>query len=95
MEYTRRRGIDVGGEGPILFKTEDLESPRDGNGNPTVFVEVNVATTVAGQWEELTFDLSAFGVNTSVEYDNIIVFPDFNSLGKGETFYFDDFILTN
>jgi hypothetical protein len=80
----------------ILFKTEDLNSPPDNNGNPSVFVEVFATTTVANQWEELTFDLTSFGAfSTSIEYGNIIVFPDFGVLGQGDTFYFDDFILTN
>lgn len=80
----------------ILLKTEDLDGPRDGNGNPTVFAEVTATTTGANQWEELTFDLTSFGAfSTSIEYDNIIVFPDFGNGGQGESFYFDDFILTN
>lgn len=80
----------------ILFKMEDLNSPPDGNGNPSVFVEVFGTTTTANAWEELTFDLTSFGAfSTSIEYGNIIVFPDFGNVGQGETFYFDDFILTN
>lgn len=80
----------------ILFKTEDLNSPPDGNGNPSVFAEIIATTTVANQWEELTFDLTAFGsFSTSIEYGNLIVFPDFGTAGQGDTFYFDDFILTN
>lgn len=80
----------------ILFKTEDLNSPPDNNGNPSVFAEVIATTTVANQWEELTFDLTSFGAfSTSIEYGNIIVFPDFGVAGQGDTFYFDDFILTN
>lgn len=80
----------------ILFKTEDLNSPPDGNGNPSVFAEVIATTMLANQWEELTFDLTTFGsFSTSIEYGNIIVFPDFGNGGQGETFYFDDFILTN
>ena len=80
----------------ILFKTEDLNSPPDGNGNPSVFAEVIATTTVANQWEELTFDLTTFGsFSTSINYGNAIVFPDFGVTGQGDTFYFDDFILTN
>ena len=81
---------------PILFKTEDPSSPPDGNGNPSVFVEVIGTTNTANGWEEVTFDLTSFGsFSTSIEYENVIVFPDFGSTGQGETFYFDDFILTN
>ncbi|QOD60883.1 hypothetical protein H9I45_00080 [Polaribacter haliotis] len=80
----------------ILFKTEDPSSPKDGNGNPTVFVEIEATSTVANQWEELTFDLTSSGsFNTSINYENVIIFPDFGNGGQGESFYFDDLILTN
>ena len=76
---------------PILFKIEDTSSPADGNGNPSVFVEVQQSTTVAEAWEELSFDLTSSGsFSTSINYDNVILFPDFGSEGLGETYYFDD-----
>ena len=81
---------------PILLKMEDVNSPADGNGNPTVFVEVLGTTNTANGWEEVSFDLTSFGAfSIAVEYGNVIVFPDFGTIGQGETFYFDDFILTN
>lgn len=81
---------------PILFKMEDSNSPKDGNGNPTVFIEVQATTTVAGSWEELTFDLTSdASFNTSIPYDRVILFPDFNNGGTGEFFYFDNLQLTN
>jgi len=81
---------------PILFKIEDVNSPPDGNGNPSVFVEITATTNTANGWEDLSFDLTSFGTfSTSIEYGNVIVFPDFGNLGQGESFYFDDFILTN
>ncbi|RZS99474.1 hypothetical protein EV197_0692 [Aquimarina brevivitae] len=81
---------------PILFKMEDTTSPPDGNGNPTVFVEVQSSTTVANSWEEITFDLTSFnGFSTDISYYNVIIFPDFGNMGAGETFYFDDIFLTN
>ncbi len=81
---------------PILLKFEDSNSAPDVNGNPSVVVEVIVNTTIANQWEELTFDLTTFGAfNPSVSYDRVIVFYDFGSRGEGTTFYFDDIQLTN
>ena len=81
---------------PVLFKMEDTNSAPDNNGNPSVFVEVQATTTVANSWEELSFDLTSFGTfSTSISYYNVIIFPDFGSAGAGETFYFDDIILTN
>ncbi|PRX48105.1 PKD domain-containing protein [Salegentibacter salegens] len=76
---------------PILLKFEDSDSDPDNNGNPSVFVEVTQNTTVASQWEELSFDLSTFeAFDESIGYDRLIVFYDFNSPGEGTSFYFDD-----
>ncbi len=78
---------------PIRFKIEDSTADRDGNGNPVIFAEVEVNSTVASAWEELTFDMSnptAGAFNTSISFDTAILFPDFGSAGQGEIFYFDD-----
>ena len=76
---------------PILLKFEDSDSEPDANGNPSVFVEVTQNTTVAEQWEELSFDLSSFeAFDENIDYDRLIVFYDFNSPGEGTSFYFDD-----
>ncbi len=76
---------------PILLKFEDSQSTPDGNGNPSVFVEVIQNTTTANAWEQLNFDLSSFGAFSEANsYDRAIVFYDFNNPGEGTTFYFDD-----
>ncbi len=81
---------------PILYKMEDSNSTPDANGNPSVIVEVEVNTTVANQWETLTFDLTTFGdFSTSNSYDKVILFPNFNNSGTGSTYYFDNIQLTN
>ncbi|MBW4360058.1 hypothetical protein [Flavobacterium taihuense] len=75
----------------ILYKMEDSTSPKDGNGNPTINVEVEATTTVANAWEVLTFDLtSAASFNSANSYDKVILFPDFGVAGAGSTYYFDD-----
>jgi PKD domain len=80
----------------IRFKTEDTTSPKDGNGTPTVFVEKDVLTTVANDWQVLTFDLStAAGYNASNSYRNIVLFPDFDVAGTGTTYYFDNIEQSN
>lgn len=80
----------------ILFKMEDSTSPKDGNGNPTIFVEVEGTTTVANSWQVLTFDLTSFGAfSTSNKYDRVILFPDFGVNGTGATYYFDDIKQSN
>lgn len=57
-------------------------------------VEVKVANTVINQWEELTFDFSNYTNPPAGQgvYDQIVVFPDFNLSGRGQTniCYFDN-----
>ncbi|WP_366184080.1 hypothetical protein [Flavobacterium ovatum] len=82
----------------ILFKTEVSGSPKDGNGNPTVFVEVEATTTVANSWQVLTFDLTnptAGTFSTANKYDTVILFPDFGVNGTGAIYYFDDIKQSN
>ena len=80
----------------ILFKMEVSTSPKDGNGNPTVFVEVEATTSVSNAWQELTFDLtSSSAFNTANAYDRVILFPDFGVNGTGATYYFDDIKQSN
>ncbi|MFB9079778.1 hypothetical protein ACFFLS_07805 [Flavobacterium procerum] len=80
----------------ILYKMELSTSPKDGNGNPSVNLEVQALTTTANAWEVLTFDLtSAASFSTSIKYDRVILFPDFGKTGLGETYYFDDIKQSN
>ncbi len=80
----------------ILLKLEVSTSPKDGNGNPTVFVEIEATTTVANSWQVLTFDLtSSAAFNTANAYDRVILFPDFGVNGTGMTYYFDDIKQSN
>ncbi|KAF2517689.1 hypothetical protein [Flavobacterium foetidum] len=80
----------------ILYKMELSTSPKDGNGNPSVNMEVQALTTTANAWEVLTFDLtSAASFNASIKYDRVILFPDFGKSGLGETYYFDDIKQSN
>lgn len=80
----------------ILYKMEDSSSPKDGNGNPTVNIEVQATSTVANAWEVLTFDLSsAANFSSSNNYDRIILFPDFGQTGNGAVYYFDDIKQSN
>ncbi len=56
--------------------------------------EIKIPNTLINQWEELTFDFSAFPNPPSAEgqYDQIVVFPDFNLAGRGQNniCYFDN-----
>ncbi|MGE6355628.1 hypothetical protein ACQKCJ_17295 [Flavobacterium sp. NPDC079362] len=88
--WSPKAGVD------ILYKMEVSTSPKDGNGNPTVFIEVHATTTVANAWNVLTFDLtSAADFSANNKYDRVILFPDFGKAGTGDTYYFDDIKQSN
>jgi len=68
-----------------------LEDHNDG----THSVETEAITTVANQWETLTFDFSSpasgtASINGSYHYDKASVFFDFGNGGTGSTFYLDN-----
>jgi hypothetical protein len=68
----------------VLLKVEN-------SSNPSQNFEREVATTVAGAWEELTFDYGA--INTSNVYDRVVVIFELGTPGDGSanfTFLFDD-----
>ncbi|HRY97773.1 MAG TPA: T9SS type A sorting domain-containing protein, partial [Bacteroidales bacterium] len=56
--------------------------------------EIKVANTLINQWEELTFDFSAYPNPPAIEgpYDQIVIFPDFNLSGRTQNniCYFDN-----
>ncbi|MCA9981786.1 MAG: hypothetical protein KDD89_13165, partial [Anaerolineales bacterium] len=71
---------------PVLLKVEDA---ADGG----KFVEVLVNTTVAGDWETLTFDFANptnGSLNLAYTYNKISIFPNFGNTGVEKTYYFDD-----
>jgi hypothetical protein len=68
----------------VLLKVEN-------SSNPGQNFEREVSTTVAGAWEELTFDYSA--INTGNVYDRVVIIFDLGTPGDGSanyTFLFDD-----
>ena len=79
---------------PILFKIEN------GDDN-SIFVQTTTNTTVAQDWETLTFDLTqnAAGepaIDYDAVYSRVVVFPNFGTNGADageQTFYFDDITL--
>lgn len=72
---------------PVLLKFEK-------EGDNTVFVEATQTTTVAGGWEELTYDYTGT-IDNTVNYKMAVIFFDFGNAGTGATYYFDDIQLTN
>lgn len=71
---------------PVLLKLENIP-------NSDTFVEVQVTTTTANTWEELTFDFT--GINNANNYQMVVLFFDFGNVGTGATYYFDDVQLSN
>ena len=70
-------------DAPVLFKLEG-DTP----------IEVSATTTVANQWEELTF---SFAGSTGLTFNAITIIYDLGTVGDGSadfTMYFDDMELT-
>jgi hypothetical protein len=61
-----------------------IENLTDG----TINHEVDQFTTVANQWEVLSYNLSA--ADFSKQYSKVILFFNFDVVGAGDTYYFDD-----
>jgi hypothetical protein len=80
--YSPAAGLD------IKLKIED-------HNDPTHSVETDIKTTVANQWETLTFDFKnqaagTSALNTTYTFDKASVFFDFGASGSGKIFYCDD-----
>ena len=73
----------------LLMKFEDA-APWP---NTSATAEITATTTVANAWEELTFVIT--GVNTDLEYNNLVLIMDNGTQGDGSsnyTIYIDDII---
>jgi hypothetical protein len=51
--------------------------------------EIKIANTLVDQWEELTYDFTS---NEGVEFDQIVIFPDFADRDQDNICYFDNII---
>lgn len=65
----------------VKLKVENLT-------NGEIGFEIDALTTVANEWEELSFDFSAIDKNQ--EYQKVVIFFDFGNVGDDSTYYFDD-----
>ena len=65
----------------VKLKVENL---TDG----AIGYEVDATTTVANEWEELSFDFSSIDLNN--DYQKVVLFFDFGNVGDDATYYFDD-----
>ena len=66
----------------VKVKLETVEGNVDG-----LTYEFDVTTTVANQWETLTYDFSAA---PDLDFTTYIVFYDFGNTGDGSVYYFDE-----
>ncbi|MEM6806244.1 MAG: T9SS type A sorting domain-containing protein, partial [Bacteroidota bacterium] len=81
---------------PILLKFEDTTSPPDGNGNPSIFSELQVSTATAMGWETLSFDMStAPTYDATHNYNQVVLFPNFGTMGADDTYYMDNILNVN
>ncbi|MEM8893700.1 MAG: cadherin-like beta sandwich domain-containing protein, partial [Bacteroidota bacterium] len=78
----------------VRLKIEDTDSPLDGNNNPTVFAELDIATADQGVWETIEFNFLSDdvvgGFNPSTEYERLVIFYDFGQNTNSSISYFDD-----
>lgn len=72
----------------VLLKFENM-NPH----NTALDIERSVTTTVTNGWEEVTFDFT--GINNANNYQQAVIFFDFDVAGTGATYYFDDIQLSN
>lgn len=67
---------------PVLLKVENSANAQ------TIFFETSVNTTSSNTWETLSYDLT--GIDATQEYDQIVFFFDFGTVGDGSDYYFDN-----
>jgi hypothetical protein len=76
----------------------DIKLKIEDHADGTKSVETDVKTTVANQWETLTFDFAnqaagTAAINYTIKYDKASIFFDFGNAGTGSIFYWDDVII--
>ncbi len=75
-------------------------SPKNGavvklkleNSDASVTHEVDLNTSIANAWEELTYDFSEAPIG---DYVKVVIFFDFGNAGDDSVYYYDEFALTN
>jgi hypothetical protein len=65
------------------------------NQDASAVIELPVNTTVGGEWETLVFDYSTMGIDTSIDWNRVIIFFDFMNPANGASYYWDDLQLVN
>lgn len=86
------KAIEFSGSKSMRFKTYSPEAGKVvklklENADASITHEVDMMTTVANAWEEITFD---FIDAPSAQYNRVVVFFDFGNVGDGSVYYFDE-----
>jgi hypothetical protein len=86
------KAIEFGGLKKMRFKSYSTEIGKVvklklENADASITHEVDMTTTVANAWEEITFD---FIDAPSAQYNRVVVFYDFGNVGDGSVYYFDE-----
>ena len=86
IDFSTMQTISIRSYSPIVgavikFKLENAT-------NANLNTEVDAVTTVANDWETLTFDFT--GINNASNYQRLVVFYDFGNNGTGAEYFFDD-----
>ncbi|MGK4568920.1 hypothetical protein [Flavobacterium sp. 3HN19-14] len=90
IDFSSMTKISIKTYSPIAGAVVKLKLENLANNN--INTEVDALTTVANDWETLTFDFA--GINNGNNYQRVVVFFDFGNGGTGASFYFDDIALT-
>lgn len=91
LNFSQNTSLTMDVWSPIVGSTVKLKI--ENATNPNIAMEVDVITTVSGQWETLEFDFSSFDLTQ--EYAKIVVFFDFGNSGNDDTFYYDNIDYAN
>jgi len=62
------------------------------NADASITHEVDINTSVANTWEQLSYDFSAA---PAADYVKLVMFLDFGNAGDGSVYYYDDFQLVD
>ena len=93
IDYSNGTTIRIKTWSPMAGTTVRLKVEDPANG--ANFIELDATTTVANQWEELTWDLSAASAETT--HQRVVIFFDFGNAGTGSavSYYYDDILQSN
>lgn len=91
IDFSSMQKLKIKSWSPAAGKT--IRMKIENSSNSSIFLELDMTTTVANAWEELVFDFT--GVNNANNYQKIVLFYDFGNAGTGSNYYFDSVELTN